>query len=138
MNLSSSLKLGSLLVALGCACAAASSCADQEDDGAVVVVPSNTTPMQPEQVSVDTGAALTVTPGQGVGVFVEYTSGGQWTITTSCDTLESQYACGFDLFVSGVSSSTALTNVQGTNLSDTDQLDLGRDGTVHLLSLIHI
>ncbi len=129
-RLSSSLKLGSLLVVLGCVCAAATSC-DGEDDGAVHVQPTETT-AAPAQLSIDTGATVTVSPGQGVGVFVEYASGGRWTIHTSCDTLESKYACGFDLFVSGVSTSTVLSDVQGTSLSDADELDVGRDGTVHL------
>ena len=130
-SFSSSLKLGSVLVALGCACAAATSCGG-DDDGAAVVQPPEAMATAPAQVSIDTGATVKVSPGQGVGVFVEYASGGQWSITTSCDTLESNYACGFDLFISGVSPSTVLSDVQGTSLSDADQLDVGRDGTVHL------
>ena len=129
----SSLKLASLLVAMGCLCAAASGCADYDDEGdRDVGVPADTTPTAPAQVAIETNATLTASPGQGVGVFVQYAAGGQWTITTSCDTLKSQYSCGFDLFVSGLRPSTALTDVKGTNLSDADSVDLGRDGTVHL------
>lgn len=51
-------------------------------------------------VDIDTGAQLSLDPGQGVGVAVQYAAGGTWTIATACDTLKSNYTCAWDLVVS--------------------------------------
>lgn len=51
-------------------------------------------------VDIDTGAQLSLDPGKGVGVAVQYAAGGTWTIATSCDTLQSNFTCAWDLVVS--------------------------------------
>lgn len=51
---------------------------------------------------IDADQALEVTPGEGVGVFVEYSSGGRWHVYVTCDTARSGYACNYDVTVQPV------------------------------------
>ncbi|MEM1033498.1 MAG: hypothetical protein AAF928_12115 [Myxococcota bacterium] len=50
--------------------------------------------------TVDRGVVLNTALGEGAGVFVEYAEGGQWTLWTTCDTLQSDYSCLWDVHVS--------------------------------------
>lgn len=45
--------------------------------------------------SIVTGELLTSDPGQGAGLFVTYLGGGNWRLTTTCDTNVTGYTCGF-------------------------------------------
>ena len=49
--------------------------------------------IQPDQV-------LKAEGGEGVGIFVEVTAGGQWHVWTTCDTFTSKQVCSFDIFAS--------------------------------------
>ena len=136
MSLSSRLMLGSLLAAIACLGVAAG-CSDSTGTGEWDEAPP-------------TGAAGGASAGShrherhplGEGrpgcrrVRREYKAGGQWTVTTSCDTLVSQItpppSCAFDVFVAGLDRSTTLTKPEGLNLGDSDALDVGRDGSIHL------
>ena len=60
---------------------------------------------------VDTNRSLSATAGQGVGVFVEYDSGGHWDITWTCDTALSKESCDFSLAFTVVGGGVP-TNVQ--------------------------
>ena len=60
---------------------------------------------------VDTNRSLTAVAGRGVGVFVEYDSGGHWTVTWTCDTALSNMTCDFDLAFTIVGGGVP-TNVQ--------------------------
>ena len=40
-------------------------------------------------------------PGEGVGIFVEYQTGGKWNVFTTCDTFTSKQVCSFDIFAGG-------------------------------------
>ncbi len=60
---------------------------------------------------VDTNRSLSATAGQGVGVFVEYDSGGHWDITWTCDTALSGETCDFSLAFTVVGGGVP-TNVQ--------------------------
>jgi hypothetical protein len=141
MRLSSCLKLGSLFAVVGCvACfgIATSGCFDgsgpghddNDNNGPSTNGPSAT----PDQVAIDTNATLTVQPGQGVGVFVEYTAGGTWTVSASCDTNFSQASCAFDVIVAGVDSSTVLSNAQNQNPDRASSVEVRRDGSLHFSS----
>jgi 2-amino-4-hydroxy-6-hydroxymethyldihydropteridine diphosphokinase len=55
---------------------------------------------QPLLVDVDTGKVMSATPGDGVGVFVEYAAGGKWHVWWTCDTNVSQQSCGMDVRIS--------------------------------------
>jgi len=56
---------------------------------------------------VDTDRTLNATPGQGVGVFVTYQSGGQWLVQWTCDTSITQESCFFDIEVNSDNGSAA-------------------------------
>ncbi|MGH7438285.1 MAG: hypothetical protein ACRENE_21580 [Polyangiaceae bacterium] len=54
---------------------------------------------QPLLAVVDTGQTLTAPAGQGVGVFIEYQTGGHWLISWTCDTELTGHDCPFALAV---------------------------------------
>jgi hypothetical protein len=60
-------------------------------------------------VDVDPNQTLTAQPGQGVGVFTQYQSGGHWTVWWTCDTNVTSLPCNFQIDVT-VASGT-ITNV---------------------------
>jgi hypothetical protein len=133
----SSVQIASLLLVAGAAYLGAMTvgCDDSDpdhhvDNGGPPADQTITT--TPEKAAIDTGATINVSAGAGVGVFVQYATGGQWTITTACDTNSSGFGCNFDLFVSGVDPSTTINNPQGQSLSGADTVDLQADGSVHL------
>jgi hypothetical protein len=61
----------------------------------------------PTLAFVDPGRTLNATPGQGVGVFVTYQSGGHWLVQWTCDTSITQLPCSFDIAVGADSGSAA-------------------------------
>jgi hypothetical protein len=142
MRLSPFFKLGSLALAV-CVGAASSGCffVDSSDGGSGnnsdnnQPPPDETPSAQPQTVGIDVDAKLNATPGDGVGVLVQYATGGHWTLSTTCDTNTSGVACGFDLFASGVDPMTTISNPQGQNLAGEDKIALQSDGSVHLSTL---
>ncbi len=68
---------------------------------------------------IDVGETLTTTPGEGAGVFVEYSGGGQWRVFTACDSKLSGYACEWDVLVTAPFG-VALSNVQDEGLEGDD------------------
>ena len=76
--------------------------------------------VQPMLVEVDPNRTLSAQPGQGVGVFTEYVTGGQWHIWWTCDTAQTTFDCSFDVSVSLAGG--AITNAAGQSLASTDQL----------------
>ena len=97
-----------------------------------------------EQKTIDADATLQAKGGDGVGVFVEYATGGHWHVFTACDFNQPTnpgVPCAFDVFASVVAGSSSpstvaggprLSNAQGENLQNKDVVSLGGDGTVHL------
>ncbi len=92
-----------------------------------IVDPSRSTPtVTTSVVPVDTGLAMTASPGNGVGVFVEYAGGGQWHLWWTCDTYVSGSDCDFLVNVRVVNGSRRMngplvpvgTNVNISTLSD--------------------
>jgi hypothetical protein len=79
---------------------------------------NNATPML---VDVDPDRTLNANPGDGVGVFTEYASGGHWHVWWSCDTNTTGQSCTFDVKVT-VPVGTAISNVSGDGLSTSDKL----------------
>ncbi|MEO8876417.1 MAG: hypothetical protein ABI461_12580, partial [Polyangiaceae bacterium] len=82
---------------------------------------SNSTPIL---VDVDTNKTMSAAPGDGVGIFVEYTAGGQWHVWWTCDTNKTNLSCAFDVQIgvkSGSLSNLALAGAaQGDNIQQTD------------------
>jgi hypothetical protein len=50
---------------------------------------------QPILADIDTNGTLVATPGQGLGVYVTYESGGHWTIAWTCDTAITSLSCDY-------------------------------------------
>jgi hypothetical protein len=50
---------------------------------------------QPLLVDVDTGGTLVATPGNGIGVYVEYQSGGHWRVSWTCDSSLTNLSCSY-------------------------------------------
>jgi hypothetical protein len=76
------------------------------------------TTQQPVLVVVDPNQTLSATPGQGVGVFVQYQTGGHWNIWWTCDTGVTGEPCAFDNTVT-VSTGT-IVNLAGQALEGND------------------
>lgn len=66
---------------------------DETGTGRTTIGPS------PVLVEVDTNAKLKADPGDGVGVFVEYSSGGKWHVFWSCDTNQTNRTCDYQVRV---------------------------------------
>ena len=82
---------------------------------------------QVRESRIDADQALEVTPGDGVGVFIEYQSGGRWHVFVSCDTARSGYACNYDITVQPVGLSQIIqVSPDGLENDDTASL-LGGD-----------
>ena len=84
-------------------------------------------------VIIDAGAALQLSPGDSVGLFVQYAEGGHWNLTTTCDTRTSGRSCAFDVVISPAPGAT-FSGVEGQGLARDDRLELRSDGSVHLLT----
>ena len=76
---------------------------------------------QPMLVDVDPNRTMTADPGNGVGVFTQYQTGGHWNIWWTCDTTLTNESCDFDVTVSVTAGSIA--NAAGQSLASTDSLD---------------
>jgi hypothetical protein len=74
----------------------------------------NSTPTQPMLVDVDPNRTMNATPGNGVGVFTQYETGGHWNVWWTCDTSKTSLPCAFDVTVT-VSTGT-IANVAGETL----------------------
>jgi len=94
--------------------------------------PAHVLDTNPRTVAIEPDKALEATPGDGVGVFVEYATGGHWRVWTSCDTNTSKAVCNFNAFLT-VEGGGQISNVQGEDLETDDlaQLDTS-GGSVHL------
>jgi hypothetical protein len=76
-----------------------------------------------ERGIIDTDQMLDVEAGSGVGVFVEYQTGGHWRIFVACDTEKSGLDCAFDIIAQPVGSSP-ITSVRPEGLERDDSLSL--------------
>jgi hypothetical protein len=72
----------------------------------------------PALVVVDTNAVMNVNGGDGVGVFIEYASGGHWHVSWTCDTNKTGLGCHFDNMVSVASGRISKAAVQGVDNPD--------------------
>jgi hypothetical protein len=84
-------------------------------------------------MDIDTGAQLKSDPGKGVGVFAEYTAGGEWLVWTTCDTTSSGYLCGFDILASVKPTETLAVEDQTSDLEAPDQVVRVDQGAVRLV-----
>jgi hypothetical protein len=83
--------------------------------------------------SIDPGAGMTPTPGLGAGLFIEYASGGDWTLFVTCDTEVTDAACAFDVIVTvDPGAGLAAPELSGESPDDTVRLV---DGGFHLYTV---
>jgi len=85
-----------------------------------------------EQVAIQPDRVLEAVPGEGVGIFVEYGSGGKWHVWTTCDTFTSKSVCSFSIFASTRDSTTLFSYASDRTEGFDTVTDLG-DGTVELI-----
>lgn len=87
---------------VGCVVTTSAPDPSPNDDGAgdAPAGSSQATSGSPMRVVVDTDQVMEADPGKGVGVFVEYATGGQWHVWWTCDTALSSRSCRFDVRVS--------------------------------------
>ena len=84
---------------------------------------SGTTPTDPSTVTpspilalIDTNQVMNADPGQGVGVFTEYSAGGKWHVWWTCDTAKSQQQC--DVVLSATAASGTITNLDASAIDN--------------------
>lgn len=82
--------------------------------GSGSVPPPSSSSTSPLLVTVDTDQTMTAEPGDGVGVFVEYASGGNWTVWWTCDTKRTQQSC--DFVVSAAAQTGSIANVDSSSV----------------------
>lgn len=109
-----------------------------DDDGQWNNQPPGETPIsEPEQVVIDADAVLQTDVGEGIGVMVEYATGGHWRVYTTCDyntPANPGVACNFDLFVKPLEAGITVGNTKGEDLSGKDTIEISADGSVHLFT----
>jgi hypothetical protein len=87
---------------------------------------------QPMLVDVDPNRTMNATPGNGVGVFTQYETGGHWNVWWTCDTSKTSLPCAFDVTVT-VSTGT-IANVAGQTLEAGDTLTQASPQSVELVT----
>lgn len=105
-----------------------SGCVAQDDGHAPRAYPSAgasagssaSAPTQPLLVDVDANQTLETQPGNGLGVYVEYETGGHWLVWWTCDTNRTGDACHYQINASVAEG--AITNVAGQNLEGNDSV----------------
>ncbi len=78
--------------------------------------PDTSSPISPAPMLaiVDTDQVMNADPGQGVGVFTEYASGGKWHIWWTCDTALSNQNC--DVSLSATAAGGTIASVDAAEL----------------------
>lgn len=145
MSWSNSLvKLRSLAVSslvLGFAAASGTGCfiiheeGDHHHGNVVDPGPDDTTTPAPEitEVRIDSDQTLNAEPGEGVGIFVEYRSGGGWHVWTTCDTFTSKAVCSYKLFASFENPDDLKAYMTDELEGQDEAVDLG-DGEIQLIA----
>src|SRR5258706_11663176 len=85
-----------------------------------------------EQAAIDTDQTLDVAAGAGAGAFIEYASGGLYTIKTSCDTAQGS-SCYWDIVVTPLDNA-ALQSASPIALESDDSLTFGANSHLRLVA----
>lgn len=87
----------------------------------------------PVRATIDTDAELVDrNPGRGVGVFVEYHSGGEWRVDVACDTAISMVSCDWLVIaepLEGQLSSVVLHDLESSDEFEVLPTSIGLDST---------
>jgi hypothetical protein len=73
------------------------------------------------ELVIDRGGRSELEPGEGIGVAVAYSEGGQWSVTAACDTIRSGQSCRYDILVS-TDETAPITAFEGRDLEAADDL----------------
>jgi hypothetical protein len=73
-------------------------------------------------LTIDTGESVSLEPGSGVGLGVEYDGDGQWWLTLVCDVVSSGSPCLFDVLATSDDSATGISYVEAVELEADDEL----------------
>jgi hypothetical protein len=76
---------------------------------------------EPLLAKVDTDKTMNAKGGDGVGVFVEYGSGGKWRVWWTCDTSRTGQSCAFSHEITG----SQIKGVQAVGVSQSNAVDKG-------------
>jgi hypothetical protein len=88
----------------------------------------------PAESTIAADLGIDVDPGGGAGVFIEYVSGGHWSLRTSCDSATSNTSCDWDIIVTPEDGQT-LSNAAGSDLEPDDSfLPYGSDGSYQFVA----
>lgn len=135
-----SLAMSSFLLALtaGVAGAATTGCFfvgdhHHDDDTPDVDDPTPPDTVTVSEVAIQPDRVLEAAPGEGVGIFVEYLTGGHWRVWTTCDTFTSKQVCAFTLFAS-TRVSEDLLSFGAEDVEGFDKLVRLDDGSVQLIA----
>jgi hypothetical protein len=86
-------------------------------------------PQEPYYTTIDRDQVLSTDLGDGAGLFVEYTSGGTWSVWTSCDTLLTDHSCVWEV---SIVSQAAIDTVDAYGLEPNDEVARIADATNRL------
>jgi hypothetical protein len=70
---------------------------------------------------IDSGGRVQLEPGAGIAVGLDYTEGGQWSLTVTCDTTLSGVGCRYDVVVS-TDDTAPITAYDGAGLEGDDEV----------------
>lgn len=85
-----------------------------------------------ETATIDTDQLLEIAPGDGAGAFVEYETGGNYHVTTSCDVGQGG-DCYWDIVVTPLDDA-ALVSVSPFDLESDDSVTLGSGNQLRLVA----
>jgi hypothetical protein len=88
----------------------------------------------PMTAIIDTNQTMDVRPGQGVGVFAEYDTGGNWNVWWTCDSSvdSSNPACAFDVKITAQSGQ--ITNLVNQKLETGDSVTQPTTGSLEAIT----
>jgi len=75
----------------------------------------------PAESTIDVDRKLEGDSGRGIGLFIEYSSGGHWQLRTACDTLRTNTDCAWDVIVTPEDGSS-IGNVRASSLEADDSV----------------
>lgn len=106
---------------------------DDYDDDVTPTDPPPDVPAEVSEVIIQPDRVLEAVPGEGVGVFVEYQTGGKWRIWTTCDTFTSKTVCSYEIFAN-VTRVEHLHTYGTEEVEGFDEVKAFEDGTVQLIA----
>ena len=97
--------------------------------------PGFTDPSDVSRVNIDTNQTVSADPGEGVGLFVEYATGGEYHVFATCDTKTSSnmghFACTW-IVTASIDPSLRMEVTDDGNLEKNDTITRIDDGAVRL------